>query len=75
MSNSEPRITISNNLVQALGDYLIQRPYREVAGLINALQVEVQASANFPGNVPSNPPVNQPNGQASQADEVAGSVQ
>lgn len=39
----QPKIILSNELVQAIGDYLITRPYREVAILIGGLQKEVQA--------------------------------
>ena len=38
------KLTLSNELVQAIGDYLITRPYKEVAMLIAGLQQEVQAS-------------------------------
>ena len=50
--SSENRIQyhrLSNDLVQAIGDYLISRPYREVAVLISGLQNEVQSSVRANG--------------------------
>jgi hypothetical protein len=42
--SEESRIPLTNNLIQAIGDYLITRPYKEVAILIGNLQTEVQSA-------------------------------
>jgi len=42
--NEDNKIPLSNALIQAIGDYLITKPYREVAQLISGLQTEVQAA-------------------------------
>jgi hypothetical protein len=49
-------IPVPAELVQAIADYLAIRPYREVAGLLAALQQAAQASA---------PSQQKPEGQAS----------
>lgn len=33
----EPNLIIPQSLAQAIADYLVQRPYREVANLVQAL--------------------------------------
>jgi hypothetical protein len=48
--NEELRIPLTNTLIQAIGDYLISRPYREVAVLINSLQMEVTAATTVKPN-------------------------
>jgi len=42
--SEEFKIPLTNALVQAIGDYLITRPYKEVVLLISGLQQEVQAA-------------------------------
>lgn len=36
--NEQPNFEVPANLMQALGDYLSTRPYREVAGLLHSMQ-------------------------------------
>jgi len=41
MSNTPERIPLSAPLIKGIADYLMERPYREVAPLITALSNEV----------------------------------
>jgi hypothetical protein len=47
---------ISDNLLQSILDYLTTKPYKEVSGLINGIQMEVrsqQKSQNKPVKKPA----------------------
>ena len=50
---NENQMFLSLGLVQAIGDYLVGRPYREVAPLLNTLQTEIQANQAAAANVPA----------------------
>ncbi len=43
---------ISDEVLQAVGDYLIKRPYNEVSNLINALHTVQRYEANKPATEP-----------------------
>jgi len=69
----EFKIPLTNTLIQAIGDYLIKRPYQEVAMLISGLQQEVQAGVSQPGSQPNGP---QPEPlQESPSDTIRGDLQ
>jgi len=49
MTEESQKTVLSTALVQAIGEYLVSRPYREVAGLLSTLQTEIQAAAQVNG--------------------------
>lgn len=53
MTNKAPDFVINGDLAQAIADYLVTRPYREVAALIAALQQLKPVSAEQPPEKPA----------------------
>lgn len=67
----QPRtITLPVQLVDAVLNYLSDRPYREVAGLVSAILLSVKNKSASPASVPTDTPVPQSTEQENVSDEI-----